>query len=143
MKKIIVLGTIVFSLIYTSVLADGGIKISEKVKVAFRKEFVNAQEVQWENFEGSVRAIFSLNSQIWTAYFHINGQLIAVTRNISSSELPIQLVIALKKDYPDFWITELFELYSNGETSYFISLNSRELELTLKSGSNENWERIE
>jgi hypothetical protein len=143
MKKTIVLGTILFSLMYTSVLADGGIKISEKVKIAFRKEFVNAQEVQWENFEGSVRAIFTIDNRVWTAYFHSNGHLIAVTRNISSSELPIQLLIALKKDYPDFWITDLFEMYYNGETSYFISLNSSDLKLELKSGSNESWESIE
>src|SRR5262249_51367315 len=100
MKKTIVLGIILFNLIYTSVRADGGIKISEQVKASFRKEFVNAEQVRWESSGENVKAIFSIDSQILSAYFHMDGELIAVTRNISSSELPIHLLITLKNDYP-------------------------------------------
>jgi len=114
--------------------------INEAIKASFRKEFVNAEVVHWENLGDFVRVDFAMNDQFLQAYFHLNGELIAVTRNILSNELPIHLIIDLNKEYSAYWITDLFEISTEGGTSYYITLHNSNLELVLRSDEVGSWE---
>jgi len=140
MKKIL-LGIVVFTLIYADTFADDKDKgISERAKTSFRQEFVNAESVQWENSGLFVKARFRMYDQDLSAYFYPEGELLAVTRNILSDQLPIHLLTTVKKQYSRYWITDLFEIYANGETSYCIALNDGNREKVLKSDAGGNWE---
>jgi len=81
-----------------------------------------------------------MNGQILDAYFDTYGKLIAVTRNILSSELPIHLFAELNKEYSVFWITDLFEISAEGGTSYYITLQFSDRELVLRSEDGGSWE---
>jgi hypothetical protein len=140
MKKRIVLGVLVLSLISSYCFAFNTQDISESVKESFCKEFVKAEAVRWENLGEFVKAHFTMEGQILDAYFNVNGDLIAVTRNILSKELPIHLFIELNKEYSVYWITDLFEISAEGGTSYYITLQFSNRQLVLKSEDGDSWE---
>ena len=142
MKKKILLGALALTLIYSRSFADGGDRgISERVKQAFRQEFVNAEVVQWENAGQFVKARFRMNDQVLSAYFYPDGEFLAVTRNILSDQLPIHLFTLLKKEYARYWITDLFEVSAKGASYYYITLQCCDNELVLKSEGGESWEK--
>ncbi|HEX9513192.1 MAG TPA: hypothetical protein VF939_22030 [Puia sp.] len=141
MKKNILLGTLVFTLICSYSFANDKDKgIIERAKASFRNEFVNAEAVQWEDLGLFVKASFRMNDQVLYAFFDPDGDLLAVTRNILSDQLPIPLLTLLEKKYPGYWITDLFELYTGGETSYYITLKNGDREKVLKSVAGGGWE---
>src|SRR6185312_3244232 len=79
----------------------------------FKKDFATATNIIWEQRDALTKATFTLNGQIMFAYYNTNGDLQAVVRNITSDQLPINLLTSLNNDYNDFWITDLFEMASN------------------------------
>lgn len=114
--------------------------VSQQVLNNFKKEFVNAKDVNWQNSRDYVKATFSLNDQVMFAYYTPAGELIAITRNISSDKLPISLLTSLKKNYSEYWITDLFEAVSNGAGTYYITLQNADVEVILKSDEFGGWE---
>ena len=140
MKKRNVLGVLVLSFISSYCLAFNNQDISENVKESFCKEFVNAEAVHWENLVEFEKAHFTMNGQTLDAYFDTNGKLIAVTRNILSTELPIHLFAELNKEYSVYWITDLFEISAEGGTSYYITLQFSDREIVLRSEDGGSWE---
>ena len=58
-------------------------------------------------------------------YMHFTAQkaeLMGLTRYISSLDLPISLQAGLKKDYSNYWISDLFEVSNSEGTGYYITL---------------------
>ena len=106
---------------------------------SFHKEFSNAQNVVWEQKQDFIKATFTLNDQVLFAYYNNNGDLQAVVRNIVSSQLPINLLTDLKKEYNGCWISELFEIASDNQTTYYVTLENADKKIVLKSNSTENW----
>ena len=106
---------------------------------SFHKEFSNAQNVVWEQKQDFIKATFTLNDQVLFAYYNNNGDLQAVVRNIVSSQLPINLLTDLKKEYNGCWISELFEIASDNQTTYYVTLENADKKIVLRSNSTENW----
>jgi hypothetical protein len=117
--------------------ADG---IKSRVKASFRQDFKNAQFISSEVKTSFTKLTFRVKGVVLSAYYTENGKLIAIVRNILSSQLPINLMMDLKKSYSDFWITELFELDSEGQNSYYVSLENADTKLVLRSTDNNTWE---
>jgi len=138
MKKSIVCIALIFNITSASVFASQGNRISKQVEAEFHKRFLQAEDVQWDELGDFDRATFRINKSVLFAYFNPNGELIAVIRNILSDQLPIHLMITLKSNYTMYWITELFEVHSTGETHYFVTLNTADQQLVLKS-EGEEW----
>ena len=63
--------------------------------------------------------------------------MLALTRNISSLQLPITLQASLKKNYENFWISDLFEVANEQGTTYYVTLEDGDTKLVLKSGHSE------
>ncbi len=118
---------------------DDGIANQQAVR-SFKKDFSKASNIVWEQKDTYTRATFSLNGQILFAYYSDNGDLQAVVRNITSDQLPINLLSSFKKDYSDYWISDLFEVASNGQTSYYVTLESSEKKIVLRSEGADSWE---
>jgi hypothetical protein len=80
-----------------------------------------------------------MNSQVMFAFYDETGSLLATARNIPSEQLPISLFSKVKKDYSDYWISELFEMDRDGQTSYYITLENADETLILKSTGFDEW----
>lgn len=141
MKKTILSVALLFTLLCCYGFADPGEKdISDQVKASFRQAFVTAEAVNWQDLGAYVKASFRMCDQTLAAYYSPEGDFLAMTRNISAGQLPIHLLMLVREKYPRHWITDLFEMYTDGETSYFITINDGGREKVLKAGSGGRWE---
>ena len=116
-------------------------EVNHQAAQAFKKDFTNATNVSWEQTQqGYVRATFCLNDQVLFAYYNTNGELKAVVRNITSDQLPLSLLTELKKSYNnDYWISDLFEVATDDQTNYYITLENSDKKIVLKSEGTTSW----
>lgn len=135
MKKIIVILAIAIS----SFSAFASEPVSSTVLNAFNKEFTGVKDVKWTSGENYVKASFVFNGQNVVAFYEQNGQLIAMTRNITSLEMPISLQTSLKNQYKGYWISDLFEMSNNEGTVYYITMENADSKLVLKSNGSSKW----
>lgn len=125
--------------------ADSGKRTSiasgnDVVVTIFRKEFRNADLMQVEHKKDYAKVTFRMNGIVMFAYYSDNGDLVAVVRNILSTQLPIHLLMDLKQYHSDCWITDLFEMDNNGQTVYYATLENSDIKITLRSADNSSWE---
>lgn len=123
-----------------SLFANGTEEVNQKVVSSFNKEFKLAKNVEWEISKDLYKATFNMNEQVLFAFFTKDGEMLAVSRNLSSSQLPIQLASSLKNDYCDFWISDLFELSSKSETGYYVTIENADQKVILKSYGVNGWQ---
>lgn len=136
MKKIIIMLAIAIS----SLTAFAGEEnVSSTVLNAFNKDFAGAKDVQWTSTNDYYKAAFVFNGQSVNAFYQLDGGLIAMTRNISSLELPISLQANLKKNYSKYWISDLFEVSNNEGTIYYITMENADSKIVLKSSGTGKW----
>lgn len=140
MKKSFLMWAMMLTMGLTSAFANNEETINQRAVTAFKKDFTSAQDVKWENNKDFVKATFKMNEQVMFAYYSQTGDLMAVTRNIISSQLPITLLSDLKRNYGTYWISDLFEISSSSDASYYVTLQSGEQTLVLKSNGISGWE---
>lgn len=106
---------------------------------SFKKDFTGASNIVWEQRDRYTKATFSLHGQVLFAYYNDNGDLQAVVRNITSDQLPINLLTDLKKEYSGYWISDLFEIASDDQTTYYVTIETGDKKIVLKSQGTEFW----
>jgi hypothetical protein len=131
MKRLLVTLTIALSFISLSSFAND--EVSPSAVKSFNNSFKNATEVKWTVTDNYFKADFALNGQYVSAFYDTEGQMIALTRNISSLQLPIALQAELKLGYDAYWISDVFEVANETGTSYYITLETADTQLVLKS----------
>jgi hypothetical protein len=109
------------------------------VTASFHKDFKQAELLSTDASKDYTKITFKMNGVILSAFYNENGELMAVTHNITPSALPINLLMQIKHNYSDCWISDCFELDANGTASYFITLENANTKLTLRSAEND-WE---
>ncbi len=134
MKRLLVTLTLLFSLVSLSSHASEE-KVTSVVLNSFNSSFKNAAEVEWTVGQNFYKASFNFNGQYVNAFYRTNGEMIALTKNISSTQLPLGLQTSLKKASKDLWITELFEVANEEGTTYYVTLENADTKLVLKSSS--------
>ncbi|HET6996589.1 MAG TPA: hypothetical protein VFI06_16455 [Chitinophagaceae bacterium] len=137
MKRIII--TLAIALGTLSSFAAGEETVTSKVLNAFEKDFVGAKETAWTTSRDYYKAAFVFNGQHVSAFYSVDGEMIAMTRFISSLDLPLSLQTNLKKEYGNYWISDLFELSNSEGTNYYITLENADTKVVLKSGGSESW----
>lgn len=115
------------------------VNVSDKVLKAFNTEFTAAKEVEWSISKDFYKASFIYNGNYVYAFYGMDDELVAVTRNISPSDLPINLQTSIKKSYASYWVSDLFELNNETGTSYYITLENADTKLVLKSEAGAAW----
>jgi hypothetical protein len=140
MKKIMLVWAILLTVGLGTSFARPTENVSEQAINAFKRDFASAQDVNWEINKETAKATFKMNDQVMFAYYSQAGELVAVTRNILSAQLPINLLADLKKGYNDYWISDLFEMAANESTSYYITLQNGDQSVVLKSNGAAGWE---
>ena len=136
MKKMILMLAIAISGL-TAFASDE--TVSKKVLDAFGQEFESAKEVSWTTEANYYKAQFSFNGQQVAAYYSLEGELMGLTRNITSLDLPINLQVGLKKNYADYWISDLFEVTKSDSTGYYITLENADTSIVLKATADTDW----
>ena len=139
MKKMILLWAMSLA---TTILFASPKVVNPKVLEAFRKEFVNVQEVKWTEGSDFCIAQFMYNGQSVRAYYSNSGESLGLFRYISSLNLPVRLQLSLKKRYSNFWITDLYEISKGSGTNYFITIEDAVESVMLKASSGGDWVRI-
>lgn len=138
MKKILLSALVILTISLGS-RAQTNEPVDQQTSAAFLSDFAGAAHAVWQQGADFSKVTFAINGSVLFAYYKPGGELIAASRNISSSQLPLRLLIELKKDYNTYWITDLFELSVNNTTEYFVTLeNSIEKKILRADGS--NWE---
>lgn len=133
MKRLLVTLTIALSLISFSSFAGGVDGVSPMAVKSFNSSFKSATEVKWTITDNYFKADFTLNGQYVSAFYDGDGKMLALTRNISSLQLPIALQADLKKNYDCYWISDVMEIANNEGTSYYITLENADSQIILKS----------
>ena len=118
---------------------DRPAEVSKKVWESFNDRFAGALDVSWGEERDLEIATFRLDEMVFFAYFDKDGEWVATARNILSDQLPILLIMQLKKEYHDFWISALVEVDSQAGISYFITLENASKTLLLKSAGWDDW----
>ena len=140
MKKIILIMSVVIVAGFTQAFADKGKdkEVNQQANASFTNDFTAARNANWEQHKNYAKVTFSLNDQVMFAYYsNENGHLMAVARNILSDQLPINLMTSFKKDYKGYWISDLFEMASEGQTTYYATLHNADGTVILKSSGSE------
>jgi hypothetical protein len=138
-KKIALMVAMLLTLGASYSFAGPNDSISRNVRSSFKKDFHNAQIISTEARKNFTKLTFRMDDMVMYAFYTGNGELIAVTRNIVSTQLPLNLQMSLKNEYKGYWITELFELSGENDNCYYISLESADKKLALRSSGDE-WE---
>ena len=142
MKKMLLALALFITVGTTSVFAREE-NVSKKVLRSFETEFSTAQEVTWSVGTTFYKAAFTLNGQKVFAYYSIEGDLMGVARYISSVQLPLHLLTDLRKQYADFWISDLFEVNNSEGTHYYVTLENADSVLKLSSEASGYWESVD
>ena len=138
MKKSILVVALIVTTGLTSLHAN--VEVNQHFKESFSKDFVNAQDVTWEQVGHYLKATFTLYNQALIAYYNSeDGDLFAVSRNILSDRLPFILLTSLRKQYTKYWFSNLFEMISDGQTCYYATMESPDETVILKSIGIEDW----
>lgn len=114
-------------------------KVSPKVLASFKSEFSNAKDVMWETGTNYFKASFSMNEQRVFAFYDIEGQLMSFARYIGSFQLPVTLFSDLKNEYKKYWVSDLFELSNSEGFHYYITLETADTKLILRSSNGGDW----
>ncbi len=113
--------------------------VSPEAIKSFERTFVNAREVYWTITENMYKVTFQVAGQYATAYYNPQGTLLVVTRNISSLQLPVVLLSAIKKDLQQQWISELVEVSDESGTHYYVTLEDGTSRQILRSEGTNKW----
>jgi hypothetical protein len=136
MKKIIIMLAITIS---SLAVFAGEENVNKKVLNAFSREFAGAKDVKWTAHETFYKASFVFNGQYVYAFYQLDGEMMAMTRNISSLDMPMKLQTSLKNNYSGYWISDLFEISNNDGTNYYITMENAGSKIVLKSSSAGDW----
>jgi hypothetical protein len=113
--------------------------VSKKVWQSFHERFSSALDISWEQERDLEKATFRIDGMVVFAYFNSEGEWIATSRNILSSQLPIPLLLKLKREYGEYWITGLVEMDTPSGMDYYITLENSNRSLLLKSSDFDQW----
>jgi hypothetical protein len=138
MKSLIIAFTLLFSVVTKPGFANET-TVTPLVLSSFNATFSSAKEVEWTVSESFYKAQFVLNGQHVTAYYLSDGSMTALTRNITLAQLPVTLQANLQKEYNGYWISDLFELTTENNTQYYITVENGNEKVVLQSASNHNW----
>lgn len=137
MKPLFILLTVLSSFFAKNSLAAD--HISPEAVKSFEQTFTNASNIVWTVKPDFYKVDFILNTQAITAFYNTEGKLTAVTRNITSFQLPLVLQTEIRKEYANYWITDLFELSNDNGTAYYLTVENADNKIVLKSVSNAEW----
>ncbi len=140
MKKLVLALAVILIAGLSSASANDPVYVGKRVSAAFQSEFNHAKNVSWVESPKYVMAKFSLNNKILFAYYNHDGSFIGVIQNILTTGLPNNLSRAIKRDFGSYWVSELFRMDTDQDSSYYIRLENGTETIALSSDGGEGWQ---
>ena len=143
MKKIFValslLMTVASSISFANInnLPDPG------VEEVFKQEFVGAENVNWSQQENYQKATFILAGHRMIAYFNEDNELAGCIRDLFYDQLPLIVMKAIDKKFPNAEFQEVREIVNNDGTSYLLTADWNNKKYKIKISSDGNISEIE
>lgn len=139
MKKFATVLTAAVMLFTSSAFATGKDNVTAKVQAAFLTDFKSAGNVKWEKKEGFYFATFSINNISIDAAYNEDGELLATSRKLEISQLPLSVSLQIGKKYSDYTLVgQVSEINFEGQTHYYFTIENSKQSLNLKcSGDGE------
>ena len=132
MKKIILAAILVVSLAATSFAAP----LSFKLNSVFKKAYPAAVNVSWKTNESFTTISFTVNKQHMQAFYNNDGQLLATSRPVELSNLPMAAIQRIHERYNGYTATEAIEFnHAEEGASYYISLQKEGKKVVLNVSS--------
>ena len=113
--------------------------VPPSISYEFTSTFPHAGKVNWSSAGKLYKADFLLNEEPRSAFFNNTGDLLALSRYIEFPALPHTLRRALIKQFPDHKIVEMFQIETDMDTDYFVTLERNGISFILKSWQNRKW----
>ncbi|HEU4632462.1 MAG TPA: hypothetical protein VFS22_00665 [Flavisolibacter sp.] len=114
----------------------GDTAVSPNILQSFQNKFSSAKEITWTAGPEIYKAEFVYRSQYLAAFYDAEGNMLALTKNILSTQLPLFLGGSLRENYQDYWISDVIEFSTEDGTSYYATVENAEQKLVLKSSQN-------
>jgi len=138
MKKITIILALVLT-VSTSFAFTGPETVNSQTLTTFNSEFVGVTDASWTISKDFYKVTFTMNEQVLSAYYNKAGEFMAITHNISSVQLSSNLKKSLKKMMSNSWITDLFEVTNYSETSWYVTLETADSKIVLRSDNGGKW----
>jgi hypothetical protein len=103
-------------------------KVPSVVQNAFKMEFAEAVDVEWEKKNKEYEADFEIGTIDYTALFDASGKMLVYKQDIEVNELPAEVNATLQKDFADYTLDDADKLVREGETYFQVELEGRLME---------------
>jgi hypothetical protein len=140
MKKTILSIAIVLAL-FSTAFANHPDYYNSNAVASFQREFKTASDVSWTVSDKYYRATFHVEKQTYFAYYDFQGNLVGLVHHIMTTSLPAELQKEIKKNYADYWVSELFQVSTDETTHYFVQLKNADETIVLVSDGTNFWHR--
>jgi hypothetical protein len=137
MKKIMITLTLIMML--ANMVFAGNDKIKPEVLEAFRVKFTIAQNVTWEAGSNYYKADFTYNGMRMFALYSSTAELLSLTRNIPSEQLPFYLQAKLYENYTGYRIAGVFEVSDQAGFRYYVNMENEARQVVLESENGNSW----
>jgi hypothetical protein len=141
MKKLATILPAAIMLFSSFAFATDSDQVNARVKAAFLNDFSAASAVSWEKISDFYFATFTINNIEVNAAYNEDGELVGTSRPMESSQLPINISLALAKKYEGYTVSKkALELTFEGDTSYYLTVATDRVALKLKCSASGNIE---
>jgi hypothetical protein len=128
MKRVFISFLLIFSLGSTMAFTGKvkGVDVNDKVKASFSKKFEGAQSVVWKDLGDYQQATFLIDGHLVDAYYNTDSELEGFGRNILKDELPLTVIISLKKHFKDTAeFDNIWEVSNADGASYWLTVKAQ------------------
>ena len=124
MKKLVLALAVMMTAGVSQAATVKPVDVNRKVVTAFYSAFNQAKNVSWRESANFLVAEFNLNNQVMYAYYKPDGSFIGIIHHLLSTDLPYNLKNSLRKNYSDYWVTDLFKLETDQGAAYYVNLEN-------------------
>jgi len=133
MKQIILSMCVMLTVSFTSLFANSDDDPNTKTEQRFKIAFPGAEGVKWSQEGKYIKAVFLFYGRGTQALFSADGELLGSVRNIFYADLPVRVMIAIRKRYDNaipFGMTEVNRL-DGTHYRFSIDKENKRLEISI------------
>ncbi|MBL7857505.1 MAG: hypothetical protein JNM57_07435 [Cyclobacteriaceae bacterium] len=144
MKKTILSTVVIVTICLTQVSAQNSTTVPAIIAESFKKEFVSASNMRWENVSKDIILVrFNRQQDNLIAYFNKQGELMKWGKKITFDEAPKLVKEKLEstmkkyeKSNGKLFVTHVYEIIEEGTIRYYTNMGNDNLYLALVSNYN-------
>ena len=100
---------------------------------------LQVSEAKWSELNGLYKVEFDYNNEHITEFYNADGDLVASSQQVSSTNLPSSLQVTLKKYMAEYWNSDLYKITTEEGTTYYVCLKTADYQIVLRSVADKKW----